>query len=278
MKKLILFSFLAIIASVGAWGLWLEPASLKNENYQLLLPDWPQECAGIRIALLSDLHVGSPFNGVEKLERIVAVTNHAQPHLVLIAGDFIINRLPAGTFVPPDQIATRLLKLKPRLGTFAVLGNHDRWHGGEEVLAAFAKKGLRTLEDEAAPVTSGSCHFWVVGVSDYWTASHDFERALRPVSPGEPIVVFTHNPDIFPELPPTITVTLAGHTHGGQISLPFWGPPIVLSKYGKRYARGHIVEEGEHLFVTPGLGSSIIPMRFLVTPEISVLDLLPAQS
>jgi predicted MPP superfamily phosphohydrolase len=81
----------------------------------------------------------------------------------------------------------------------------------------------------------------------------------------------THNPDIFPSVPAQVNLTLAGHTHGGQVSLPFFGPIIVPSKYGVRYARGHIVEDGKHLFVSPGIGTSILPVRFLTPPEISVL-------
>jgi predicted MPP superfamily phosphohydrolase len=96
---------------------------------------------------------------------------------------------------------------------------------------------------------------------------------LARVPAGAPVLVFTHNPDIFVDIPPRVSLTLAGHTHGGQVYIPFIGRPIVPSHYGERFAIGHVVEGGRHLFVTPGLGTSIIPVRFLVPPEISVLTL-----
>jgi predicted MPP superfamily phosphohydrolase len=86
-------------------------------------------------------------------------------------------------------------------------------------------------------------------------------------------VAFTHNPDVFPQVPGRVAITFAGHTHGGQARFPFFGAPIVPSSYGQRYASGHVVEEGRHLFVTTGLGTSIFPVRFRVPPEIAMLRL-----
>ena len=107
-------------------------------------------------------------------------------------------------------------------------------------------------------------------------ASRDrvLDAALSRVPESEPVVLFTHNPDIFPQVPARVSLTVAGPTHGGQVYLPGLGRPIVPSEYGERFAIGHVVEDGRHLFVSPGLGTSILPVRFLVPPEVSVLRLL----
>jgi hypothetical protein len=133
---------------------------------------------------------------------------------------------------------------------------------------------IPVLEDRAASISHGSCHFWLAGVSDWWEGPHDIARALEAVPPGAPTILFTHNPDLFPEVPPHVTLTIAGHTHGGQVYVPGIGRPIVPSAYGERFAIGHIVEGERHLFVSSGIGTSIIPVRFLVPPEISILTLL----
>ena len=119
---------------------------------------------------------------------------------------------------------------------------------------------------------------WLAGVADLWTRSPDIEGTLKQVTDEEPVLLFTHNPDIFPEVPPRVSLTLAGHTHGGQMNLPIFGRPVVPSQYGQRYAFGHVVENGRHLYVSGGVGTSIIPARFRVPPEVVVLTLDSAGS
>jgi predicted MPP superfamily phosphohydrolase len=231
----------------------------------------------MRIALLSDLHVGSPFNGLDKLEEVVRRTNAARPDLVLILGDLVIQDVVGGRFVPPEEIAPVLGRLQAPLGVRAVLGNHDRWLDGQRVLAALERAGIPVMEDRAAEISLGGPPFWLVGVSDYWTAPHDVRGALAQVTDGNPVLLFTHNPDLFPGIPPRVSLTLAGHTHGGQVYFPLLGRLIVPSKYGQRYALGSIVERGRHLFVAGGVGTSIVPVRFLVPPEISIIQIEPAR-
>lgn len=223
--------------------------------------------------MLADLHVGSPGNGPGKLERVVALTQRARPDLVLLAGDYVIHGVVGGRFAAPEEIAPALAPLTAPLGVWAVLGNHDWWLDGPRVRAALESVGIRFLEDAAARVGAGDCAFWLVGVSDFWEGRHDVRGALAQVDDGAPVVLFTHNPDVFPEVPARVELTIAGHTHGGQVYLPGIGRPIVPSEYGERYAIGHVVEQGRHLFVSSGLGTSILPVRFLVPPEVSVLTL-----
>ena len=154
-----------------------------------------------------------------------------------------------------------------------MLGNHDWWFDADRVRAALENEGIPVLEDISTEVVIGSCRFWLAGVSDYWEGPHDIEAALARIPIGAPTILFTHNPDIFPSVPDQVAITIAGHTHGGQVYLPGIGRPIVPSDYGERFAIGHIVEGKRHLFVSPGVGTSIIPVRFLVPPEISTIRL-----
>ena len=258
---------------LGGWTFYYEPSSLVLRRYELTLAEWPHELDGVEIALLSDLHVGSPYYGLDKLEEVVRRVNASEPDLVLLAGDYVVDGVSGGRFVPPEDIASVLAELDAPLGVFAVLGNHDWWLDGPRVRRAFENVGVRVLDDEAVRVSG----FWIVGLGDWMEAPPDIVKALASIN-GErgdaaPVVAFTHNPDVFPKIPPRVTLTLAGHTHGGQVRFPFLGTPIVPSRYGARYAHGHIVENGRHLFVTSGLGTSIIPARFRVPPEIALLRL-----
>jgi predicted MPP superfamily phosphohydrolase len=274
---------IAILPSAAAlvlalWGFWWEPASLYNETHDLRLPSWPAECNDLRIAVLSDLHVGSPYNSLAKLEKIVTLTLAAEPDLVLLAGDYVIHGVLGGRFTSPEEIAKVLGRLAAPMGVYAVLGNHDWWLNAARVYHALESAGIGVLEDASALVEKGKCRFWLVGISDLWEGAHDIKMALQDVPQAGSVVAFTHNPDIFPEVPSRVTLTVAGHTHGGQVYIPGVGRPITPSKYGQRYAAGHIVEEGRHLFVSSGLGTSILPVRFFVPPEVSVLRLSEGQA
>jgi uncharacterized protein len=130
------------------------------------------------------------------------------------------------------------------------------------------------LEDTAERVMVHLRPLWLAGISDLWTRPHNVVGALAIVpADGTPVIALTHNPDIFPDVPGRVTLTLAGHTHGGQVNLPWIGAPVVPSQFGRRYAAGHVIEQGRHLFVATGVGTSIIPVRFRVPPAISILTI-----
>ena len=261
-------------AGLGVWAFAIEPASLRTREYELTIPAWPAACDGMRVAVLADLHVGSPWNGLDRLAEVVAETNASRPDLVLLAGDYVIQRVPGGTYVPPEAIAEGLRGLEAPLGRFAVLGNHERVRGSDRVRSALEAAGIRVLEDEATPVGKTECSFWLAGFRDLGSR-HDVAGALAQVSDARPVLGLTHNPDLFPTIPARVSLTVAGHTHGGQVHLPFLGRPYVSTATGDRYAIGHVVESGRHLFVNPGIGTSVLPVRFRVPPEISVLVLRP---
>lgn len=269
-----------VIVSIAAgalalWAFWIEPASLRIDQHELRLA-WPAE-RSLRIAVLSDLHVGSPFNGIRHLRAAIDRTNATAPDLVCILGDLVIQGVVGGTFVSPEAIATELGRLHSRSGVFAVLGNHDGWLDHDRVHRAVASQGIRIIEDTAVQIETPSGRVWLAGISDLWTGRHDIVAALEAVTDDRtPVLLLTHNPDVFPEVPDRVTLTLAGHTHGGQVNWPFVGAPIVPSKYRQRFAAGHVVEGGRHLFVATGIGTSILPVRFRVPPAVSLLTLTAA--
>jgi predicted MPP superfamily phosphohydrolase len=260
---------------LGAWAFWLEPASLTVTEERLALDSFSG--GPIRIAVLSDLHIGSPFNGIDKLRDIVARTNAAQPDLICILGDLLSNgpngaRSERPGFITPEQVSAELANLRASVGVFGVLGNHDNWLDHDRVAAALVKNGVRLLEDRAERLDTPVGPIWLAGVGDYWTRKHDVAAALAGIGTDTaPIILITHNPDLFPEVPARVALTLAGHTHGGQVRFPFIGTPIVPSRFGVRFTAGHVVEGGRHLFVATGIGTSILPVRFRVPPAVVIL-------
>jgi uncharacterized protein len=258
---------------LGLWAFWIEPAWLSTHRFTLQVPGWQPEHQGLRIAVLTDLHVGSPHTGIEKLKEVVARTNDEHPDLVVILGDFVIQAVVGGHFIAPEPIAEVLRGLQPSLGVIAVLGNHDWWYDGVKVEKALRAAGIEVLENQAHQVNFKGKAFWVVGIADLWTRKPDIEGSLRQAEGADPVILITHNPDIFPDVPGRVSLTIAGHTHGGQVNLPVVGRLVVPSKYGQRYAMGHVVENGRHLFVGGGVGTSILPVRFRVPPEVVLITL-----
>jgi predicted MPP superfamily phosphohydrolase len=176
--------------------------------------------------------------------------------------------------IEPEIIAGILKDLRARFGVYAVLGNHDWGYDGYRVRKALESTGvIKVLENEVTQININGESLWLAGLVDKWTRIQDVDGTLRKIPPGQTIIALTHNPDIFPTIPPSVSLTLAGHTHGGQVNLPFVGRLIVPSDYGQKYAAGLIVEQGKSLFVTTGIGTSIFPVRFRVPPEIAILTL-----
>jgi uncharacterized protein len=260
---------------LAVWAFLIEPDRLVVNQTELRLKAWPAALDNLKIAVIGDLHVGSPHTGIEKLREVVAAVNEKNPDLILIPGDFVIQDVVGGRFVEPEAIAENLKGLRARLGVYAVLGNHDRWLDGERVRRALLSAGIHVLENDVARVEQAGEVLWLAGLSDLWTGQPNIPGTLAKTSGAGPVIMFTHNPDLFPLIPARVALTVAAHTHGGQVNFPFIGRPIVPSNYGQRYAAGHVVEDGRHLFVTTGVGTSIIPVRFRVTPEIAILSIRP---
>ena len=269
----VLIVWIALAFAALVYGMAVEPRRLVQRDYTLAPANWPARCDGLRIDHVSDIHTGSPGNGLDNLDRIVARLTASDSDAVVLTGDYVILSVLGGRYIPADRIAPHLRALTARKPVFAVLGNHDWWKDGRAVQRALESAGVVLLEDDARRVRLRGCDVWMVGVGDLWTAPHNVRRAFSTVSGDAPAIVLTHNPALWPQVPPRASLVLAGHTHGGQISLPGIGQPAQWGKPENRYIRGVYYEGGRLLFVSPGIGTSILPMRLGVPPEISRLTL-----
>lgn len=245
---------------------------------------WP-EGLSLRIAALADIHVAEPYMGLARVAEIVAATNALKPDLVVLLGDYANSHRLITKAVPLTEFAAVAAGLEAPLGVYAILGNHDWWddkraqrerRGPVEAQRALEARGIRVLENEALRLTKDGRTFWLLGLGDqlaFFDPEHDFvgrddlPGTLARVDDDAPAILLAHEPDIFPDVPDRVALTLAGHTHGGQVRL-FGYSPLVPSSYGNRYAYGHVVEEGRHLIVSGGLGTSKLPVRLGVPPEI----------
>jgi predicted MPP superfamily phosphohydrolase len=259
-----------LLLILGTYAFWYEPATLRAVQYPIRIEGGIGTT--LRIAVISDLHGGAPYINEEKIRQVVALANGARPDLILLTGDYVVTDVLGGWHMPIESIAGQLRALRAPLGVYAVLGNHDRWGDTLRIERALNAAGIAVLEDRAARIGLRGHTFYLAGISDYNTGPHVVGGAMLGIPVGQKALCFTHSPDVFPELPRTCILTIAGHTHGGQVALPFLGRLIVPSRYGERYAIGMIHEDGKYLFVSSGIGTSILPVRFDVRPEVTILD------
>jgi uncharacterized protein len=266
-RRRVAIIFWSSISSVLLYGFVIEPMRLVVRETTIILPAWPGEFRDLRVTVFSDLHVGPPHITLARLRSIVEEANATEADLILMPGDFVQTAL-GWRMAEPEAIAAELKRLRAKAGVFAVLGNHDWWYDSTRVRRAFEKEGVRVLDDQAIKIERQGKTFWLVGFADKWAGHPNIEETVKQITDDAPVIAFTHNPGIFPAIPARVALTIAGHTHGGQIWLPFIGRPVISDE---PYAIGHFIEGGKHLFVTTGIGTSICPVRLGVPPEISLL-------
>jgi predicted MPP superfamily phosphohydrolase len=264
----------AAALALTAWAGWIEPRRLVVRDVELTLPRWPRQLDGMRAGALSDVHAGVPHMSLAKLARAVDALNDRGPDVHLLLGDYLDSSQPWRRRLAPERVAEQLARLHAPLGTVAVVGNHDWRNSGDRIWRALEAEGVTVLEDRAIELANG---LWIAGLGDMRHRRPDVRHALHEIPQDAPAIVLSHDPDMFPEVPERVSLTLAGHTHGGQIAIPVLRRPMMPSHYGERYARGHIIEHGRHLFVSSGLGTSGLPVRFLAPPEVLILTLRNAE-
>jgi uncharacterized protein len=263
-------------ASTAVYAGAIEPHGLVVTRYALNPPGWP---AGrkLSITVIADLHAGGPDMLLDHIRQIVDTANALQSDLIVLLGDYIATYRFATERVPDPVWAAELARLSAPLGRWAILGNHDWWHDLVGVRRALASADIPVLENDAVHLGAAGQQFWLAGIGDQeaiplghgqFRGVDDLPLTLSRIKTGDPVLLMVHEPDIFPSVPERVALTLAGHTHGGQVRLPLIWPAFVPSKYGARYAYGHIVEDQRHMIVSGGLGTSIFPARLGVPPEI----------
>lgn len=275
----------------GGYAAGWEPRHQQVTRYRLTPRHWP---AGqtLKLAILSDLHIGGPYMSLDRVDELVSVTNALKPDLVLLLGDFVASRARAPGDPPMQDWASKLGALQAAHGVYAVLGNHDWWHdaaaqkarsGPTQVGLALEAAGITLLDNKALRLDTGAGPVWLAGLGDqiaFLTRQRGLPRGNDNLAgtlaqidnDSAPVIMMAHEPDAFARMPERVSLTLSGHTHGGQVRLLGWSP-IVPSRYGNRYAYGHVHEKGRDLIVSGGIGTSKLPIRLGVPPEIVLVDL-----
>jgi predicted MPP superfamily phosphohydrolase len=294
-KKLGKWLGIAILAAfVGgllllAYAYFIEPNRLVVNEREITIEGWDREFDGFRIALISDIHGGSHGVDQERIEQIVQTANAQNADMIVLLGDYVSQPLDGRPMrerppkMPMQEIADSLAGLWAPYGVYGVLGNHDGWFSDAVVANELRRVGVRVLDGEVARIERNGRGLRVLGLKDHMHAqnwqqfSADAKELLADSEGTGNVVVLEHSPDVLPIITGDLLISnelkllLAGHTHGGQVWLPIIGSPIVPSSYGQKYASGHIKDAGLDVFVTTGIGTSILPLRFMVPPEIAVV-------
>lgn len=267
---------------------------MRITRYAPRPPGWP---AGqrLRIAAISDLHASEPWLDAARLAGICARINALEPDVILLLGDYRSGMRLKLREVPVADWAAALQTLEAPFGVHAIMGNHDYWDDEEALILrrgptrsqlGLEEAGIPVYVNRAVRLEAAGQGFWLAGLDDlvaFVPLRHDrsydgpegladLPGTLAQVTTDEPVILMCHVPDIFPDVPDRVALTLSGHTHGGQVRL-FGYSPVVPSRYGNRYAYGHVVERDRHLIVTSGLGFSMLPVRVGIPPEIIVVEL-----
>lgn len=261
----------AVLLAVG-WCYWQATRDPLVRQTRIALPDWPAGTPPVRVVLMSDLHVAGPDMPPERLARIIGQVNALRPDLVLIAGDLVSDKALSTRHYRADQAVAPLRAVRAPLGTLAVLGNHDHWRDAGAFRRALPRVGVTLLDNRA--VVRGPLA--IAGIDDAFTHHADPARAFaswRGLAGAR--VVLSHSPDVVPDLPERVGLVMAGHTHCGQIRLPLIGRISTASRYGERFACGLIDDHGQRVIVTAGLGTSIVPLRLGVPPDLWLITLGP---
>ncbi|CAA9401509.1 MAG: hypothetical protein AVDCRST_MAG74-1614 [uncultured Pyrinomonadaceae bacterium] len=280
-------AFAALGAIMLAYAYFIEPNRLVINRAELKIINWNRAFDGFVIVAISDIHGGSNNVTEEKIRRVVAEANAQNPDLIVLLGDFVSQQHSDRTKLkmPMRTIAENLRGLRAKFGVYAVLGNHDIWYNEGEAAAELRRAGYRVLENEIAVIEKDNQQLRILGLKDHtkivtWEGfSDDIRNVLQRSEQRGDVIVLEHAPDILPLItaaapnPSDLKLILNGHTHGGQVWFPILGSPIVPSVYGQKFAFGHTKENNVDVFITTGVGTSILPFRFLVPPEIAVLTI-----
>lgn len=271
-------TLILILAGAG-WLIRNASAMPQVRLAEIALP-FPADAAHdpVTVALLTDTHMSGPDNSPARMARIVAQINALRPDLILLGGDYIGDDKGGATYDARASIAP-LAGLRAPLGVVAVLGNHDSRSALNRValssrdwVVAFSRIGITLLQDgvvRRGPLVIG-------GLKDIYTRKPDLPDTMTAMARmGGARLILSHGPDVFPALPNTPSLTLVGHTHCGQVALPFAGIVYVPSKYGTRYGCGLYRDGAKTMIVAAGIGTSGLPFRLLAPPDIWLITIKP---
>jgi predicted MPP superfamily phosphohydrolase len=268
-------------AALAGYGMFIDPFRLRVTRRTFPVRDLPRELDGLRIVQLTDIHHG-PWFAMQHVREMVERTNALEADLICLTGDFV-HRSPR--YIEP--LAGALADLRAKVGLVGVMGNHDWQEDAPLTQQAFARVGVRLLDNTRLFLTpdrklrdSAGAGLCIAGVGDLWKDAQDYRAALGHLPDNMPRILMAHNPDTAEEpglrAVPRVDLMLSGHTHGGQIYVPGIGTPVLPSRYGQKYARGLVQGPTCPVYVSCGVGIALLPLRIGVLPEIAVIELTPA--
>lgn len=247
-----------------------EASSLSLERVVITLERLPKKLDGFRIIHLSDIH-HSPFTNIEHIERAIKVANRLKPDMFVLTGDYVSHEKK---YVGP--VATALGRLKSEFGTYACLGNHDHWTAPDLIVRKFTDAGIRMLVNEGMRFEARGGAFWLAGVDDHMVGKTDLVSALKGSFPDEMKLLLAHNPIIFRQATRYgVDLTLSGHTHGGQVKVR---DPEKRVLPRRKLSSGLHRRKGSQIYITRGIGTVVLPIRYQCPPEITLLELRTANA
>lgn len=258
-------------SGVGAFGYGslIERRIPRIEQVTCPLPEKHAALDGLKIAVMSDFH-HDDFRDDTLIGGAIEKMNALKPDLVMFPGDFISDDVKG-----MDALAGHFQNIEARIGAFACLGNHDQWNAPEGVRKQLERGGVSVLINQSTELRSPDtgARFVMAGLESAWAGKPDLARTLRGVNGDVPVLLGWHEPDPFDTISDgRVLLQMSGHTHGGQVCAPFWGA-IQLPSYGKKYVAGLFGDDDARLYVTRGIGSMGVPVRFCCPPEISLITL-----
>ena len=282
-----------VLGAMAAYPFTEVMARPRVTTYRLAPPGWTPGLK-LRAAVIADIHACEPWMSAARIKGICDRANELDADIILLLGDYVSGMNLVTDYVHSSDWSKALAGLSAPLGVHAVMGNHDYWEDlafqRDQTVEPFAKAALESVGiavhvNQAIRLDKDGKGFWLAGLGDQaalrpgkrfnrrgWGGLDNLPVTLAQVTDEAPVILLAHEPDIFPDVPAWVSLTLSGHTHGGQINVFGW-KPVVPSRYGARYAGGHVEEDGRHIIVSRGLGCSGIPVRFMSRPEILLLEL-----
>ena len=262
------------LAVVGD-ALLLAPNRPRIIRQEFFLPRWPERLNGFTVAMLSDFHY-DPYFSIHPLHAAIAMVNRLHPDLIALTGDFVSVPLVGDetkAAFAAEPCARLLRQMTAPHGLWAVMGNHDDATDAEHVTHALQAENIRVLANQSEPIEQDGSRFWLAGVNDVISGTADLSKTMHGVPVGEPVILLAHEPDFADEASQyPIDLQLSGHSHGGQIRIPFL-PPLYLPELAKKYVWGTYHVGPLTLHTSAGLGTIGIPMRLNCPPEVTVLTL-----
>lgn len=283
---LILGAIALLIAVFLSYAYFIEPRQFVIVEETVAVPNWSSDLNGLRVVTIADIHTGSNYAPPERVRYVVEQANAQNPDIIVLLGDYVSeakwdrncvrsasNRPDCTELkIPVEQIAESLKGLKAKYGVYAIIGNHDWYHNEQKIHRTLEEiAGITVLNNEIVeiPVNGTTLRIW--GIEDWYRNKQVPLDPYNALNQKQNIIAITHNPDTLLHTPPGFSIMFSGHTHGGQLNWPIFGPKAVFND--PRFMDGLAVVDGKFVYVSSGVGTSVIPFRFRVPPEINLITL-----